>query len=87
MFNLPLRRASLFVSLLSCAAAAQVVSIPSGTDRFGNMTSLDQIQTSQLQFNLFLVDSRNPKIWIAPLSLKGRPISPTPHASDKRGTS
>jgi Ca-activated chloride channel family protein len=62
MFNLPLRRASLFVSLLSCAAAAQVVSIPSGTDRFGNMTSLDQIQTSQLQFNLFLVDSRNPHL-------------------------
>ncbi len=60
MFNLPLRRAPLFLFLLSCAAAAQVISLPEQTDSYGNMTSLDVIQTSQLQFNIFLVNSRDP---------------------------
>ena len=60
MVDPPLRRAPLFVLLLSCAAAAQVMTIPGSSDRFGNVTSLDQIQTSQLQTNLFLIWSRDP---------------------------
>lgn len=60
MVNPPLRRAPLFVLFLSCVAAAQVMTIPGSSDRFGNMTSLDQIQTSQLQTNLFLIWSRDP---------------------------
>jgi VWFA-related protein len=62
MLNLPFRRALLFSSLLSCHAAAQVLNIPTSSDRFGNATSLDEIQTSQLQFNLFLIGSRDPHL-------------------------
>jgi Ca-activated chloride channel family protein len=62
MFKLPLRRAPIFVFILSCAAVAQVVAIPGSTDRFGNMTSLDDIQASQLQFNFLLIGSRDPHL-------------------------
>jgi VWFA-related protein len=62
MLNLPLRRALLFGFLLSCHAAAQLLTIPTSSDRFGNTTSLDEIQTTQLQFNLFLIGSRDPHL-------------------------
>jgi VWFA-related protein len=60
MFDLPLRRAPLCIFLFSCAAAAQVLSLPSATDRFGNPSSMDEMQTSTLSFDIFLVNSRDP---------------------------
>jgi VWFA-related protein len=60
MFNLPLRWALLFSFLLSSDAIAQVLSFPAASDRFGNPVPLDEIQTLQFQFNVFLVGSRDP---------------------------
>ncbi len=62
MFNLPLRRAPLFVFLFSCAAAAQVISLPGATDRFGNDAVLDQAPLTELNFDIFLVNSHNPHL-------------------------
>jgi len=62
MSNLPLRRASLCIFLVSCAAPAQVLTLPGTTDRFGNMQSLDQIQLTQMNFDIFLVNSRDPHL-------------------------
>lgn len=54
MFSLPLRRAPLCLFLVSCAAAAQVMSFPLGPENYGNV--------SQLNFNMFLVNSRDPHL-------------------------
>ena len=62
MFSLPLRCALLFSFLLSCDAVAQVLSFPNPTDRYGNTTTIDEIQTTQLQYNIFLVNCRDPHI-------------------------
>jgi VWFA-related protein len=59
MFNLPLRRALLFSFLLSCDAAAQVLSFPAASDRLGNPVPMDEIQTLDFQFNAFLIGSRD----------------------------
>jgi Ca-activated chloride channel family protein len=61
MFNLPLRRALLFIFLLSCAAAAQMLSIPTATSRFGDLSPLDAMQASQMDFSLFQIGTRNPQ--------------------------
>ncbi|HUD23256.1 MAG TPA: VWA domain-containing protein [Acidobacteriaceae bacterium] len=60
MFGLRLRRALLFSFLLSCDAAAQSLNIPPQSDAYGNMNPVDVMQASQLQFNMFLIDSRDP---------------------------
>jgi VWFA-related protein len=62
MFNLTLRRASLCIFLFSCAAAAQVMSLPGATDRFGNDAVLDQAALTDVNFNIFLVNSRDPHL-------------------------
>ncbi len=54
MSNLPLRRASLCIFLVSCAAGAQVMSFPLGPENYGRV--------SQLNFNIFLVNSRDPNL-------------------------
>lgn len=45
---------------VSCVASAQVINLNNPTDRFGNTQPLDAIQSSQLDFNLFLIGSRDP---------------------------
>ncbi len=62
MFNLPLRRVLLFSLLLTCDAAAQVLSDQKTSDYFGNNLSLDAVQTAQWQSNIFLIGSRNPHL-------------------------
>jgi Ca-activated chloride channel homolog len=62
MFNLPLRRAPLCIFLYSCAAAAQLLSLPGPADNFGNRIVVDQIQLTELNTNIFLVNSRNPHL-------------------------
>jgi Ca-activated chloride channel family protein len=59
MLNLILRRAPLFGFLVSCHLAAQLIALGTPSDGYGNMTSLDAIQTTQLQTNLFLIGSRS----------------------------
>lgn len=59
MLNLPLRRVLLFGFLLPCGAAGQILSIPNPMDRFGNATSIDPIETAQLNFNIFTINSRD----------------------------
>jgi Ca-activated chloride channel homolog len=54
MFNLQLRRAPLCIFLVSCAAGAQVMSFPLGPENYGKV--------SQLNFNMFLVNSRDPHL-------------------------
>lgn len=54
MFRAPIRWALLFLCL-GCAAAAQVVSFPTSSN-----TALDAMQQGRLDFNLFLIGSRNP---------------------------
>jgi Flp pilus assembly protein TadD len=56
MFRLQPRPALLSL-LLSCAAAAQVVNIAAPGDRFA---PIDAMQTTRMDFNLFLIGSRNP---------------------------
>ncbi len=62
MFNLPLRRAPLCIFLFSCAAAAQLLSLPGTSDGFGNLQTFDEPQLTQLNFNIFLVNSRDPHL-------------------------
>jgi Ca-activated chloride channel homolog len=67
-----------FFIFVSCAAAAQTFSIPTMGDGFGNMTSLDAIQTSQMEFNLMQIGTRdsngtlleNPSVSVSKLDLK-----------------
>jgi VWFA-related protein len=60
MFN-PLRHwVLLFSFLLSCDAAAQVLSFPGANDRLGSPVPVDVIQTLPFQFNVFLIGSRDP---------------------------
>jgi VWFA-related protein len=56
MLNLSPRWALLSLFLLSAAAAAQVVNIAAPGDRFA---PLDAMQTSRMDFNLFLIGSRD----------------------------
>ncbi len=60
MFKVPFRWALLSIFLSSCAAIAQVMTFPTSGDQFGHMASLDAIQTTQMDFNLFLIGSKNP---------------------------
>lgn len=62
MFNLPLRAASPCIFLLSCAAAAQVLTLSGGSDGYGNRTTVDPIQLTQLNMNLFQINSRDPHL-------------------------
>jgi Ca-activated chloride channel family protein len=62
MFNLSLSWALLFSMSVACDAVAQSLNIPSQSDAYGNMNPVDVMQASQLQFNMFLVDSRNPRL-------------------------
>lgn len=62
MFNLLLRRMPLCMFLVSCAAAAQVLNLPGMTDRFGNVGSLDQTQLIEMNFDIFLVNSKDPHL-------------------------
>ena len=48
------RQALIPLFLLSCAAAAQVLGIPTG------MHTLDEVQTAHMDFNMFLIGSRDP---------------------------
>jgi len=62
MFNASLRWAFLFSLLVCRDATAQSLNIPMKSDAYGNMNPVDVMQESQLQFNMFLVDSRNPHL-------------------------
>jgi Ca-activated chloride channel homolog len=59
--NLPVRlmRWIAFFLSLCCAAAAQIVSFPSSID---SSTSMGAIRTGQLDFNMFLIGTRNPNV-------------------------
>ncbi len=59
MLNRPLRWAVLF-GLLSCIAAAQILTFPSSTNRFGSATAMDAIASTQMDLNVFRIDIRNP---------------------------
>ena len=62
MLSLPLRRALLISVLLACDTAAQTFNIPGQSDAYGNMNPLDAMQMSQMQFNMFLINGRDPHI-------------------------
>ena len=57
MANLLPRWALLSIFPLSCAASGQVINISTPGDRFG---PLDAIQTTRMEFNMFLIGSRDP---------------------------
>jgi len=49
-----------FVLLMLCAVATcQVLTIPGSTDRFNNAFALDAIQSAQMDFNLFTINSKS----------------------------
>jgi VWFA-related protein len=52
----------LISALFSCVAAAQSFNIPAQSDAYGNMNPLDAMQMSQLQFNMFLINGRDPHL-------------------------
>jgi len=55
MFNPRVWRA-LFIPILSCTVTAQVLTIPGSTNPFTSTVSLDAIQTSVLDTNIFLIE-------------------------------
>lgn len=50
---------SLVPFLLSCASMAQVLTIPTSTNRFGSAVALDAIQSAQMDFNYFTINTQN----------------------------
>lgn len=50
----------LFCISVSCAASAQVIGLTNPTDKFGNTQPMDAMQTAQMDFNFFLIGSRDP---------------------------
>jgi Ca-activated chloride channel homolog len=52
--------AAFFWTVGARTAAAQVFSTPASTSRFGTMPSLDAIQTTRIDSNVFLINSQNP---------------------------
>lgn len=58
MLNAKFWRGSL-MWCLSCAAAAQVLTIPQTTSGFGMVASLDAMQTAQMDTNFFRIDTQN----------------------------
>ena len=59
MFDRSIRRAVLFLSL-SCAVSAQEINLPTSSGGLGNTPTLNAMQTAQVDFNIFLVNSRDP---------------------------
>ena len=55
-------RSGLVLLMLCCAATCQVLTIPGSANRFGNAFSLDAIQSAQMDFNLFTINSRSPNL-------------------------
>ncbi len=51
--------AQFFWTVAAGTTTAQVFSAPASTNRFGTMTSLDAIQTTRIDSNLFLINSPN----------------------------
>jgi len=49
----------LLLGLLACAAVAQVLNFPTSTNRFNSATALDAIQASQMDLNVFRIDTRD----------------------------
>jgi VWFA-related protein len=58
---MPVRRllSGILLAVLSSAATAQVLSLPNQSDRFGNRTALDQIQTAQMDFAFMTINGQN----------------------------
>ena len=52
-------RRVLLLGLLACAAVAQVLNFPTSTNRFNSATALDAIQASQMDLNVFRIDTRD----------------------------
>jgi hypothetical protein len=49
-----------FVLLVLCSVAtSQVLTIPGSTNRFSNAFALDAIQSAQMDFNFFTINSKN----------------------------
>jgi Ca-activated chloride channel homolog len=59
MFNLPIRWTLLFFPL-ACAMSAQVISLSTSTDKFGQPVSMDAIQAGRMDTDFLLINSRNP---------------------------
>ena len=51
---------ALFPAVLSCVAAAQVLTFPTSGNRLVNDASLDALQASEMDWNFFLINSKNP---------------------------
>jgi len=51
----------LLLGLVACSAVAQVLNFPTSTNRFTGATAMDAIQAGQMDFNIFMIDSRNPE--------------------------
>ena len=58
MFRQCSRSAIMLLSLCS-AATCQVLTIPGSTNRFSNAFALDAIQSAQMDFNFFTINSKN----------------------------
>src|SRR5215469_2167356 len=52
-------RSGIVLLMLCCAATCQVLTIPTSTNRFSNAFSLDAIQSAQLDFNFFTINSKS----------------------------
>jgi Ca-activated chloride channel homolog len=48
------------VLLLGCAACAQIFSVPTSASRFGTAVALDAIETGEMNFTLFTINSQAP---------------------------
>jgi len=60
MVDLPLRRLLLLCVLLPCAASAQMMTFPSPGSGYGNRTSLDAIQLTQMDFTFLQINMQDP---------------------------
>ena len=59
MYTQPLQRA-LLVLLLLGTAAAQVLTVPGSTNRFTSNSAMDAVQSTQMDFSIFKINTTNP---------------------------
>lgn len=60
MLRRPLQRV-LLIGILTCTGGAQVLTIPTNNnDRFNSAVELDSIQSAQMDFNFFTINSQDP---------------------------